>query len=103
MNRGKKTARWKGATALIAAVVLTWTGGAIPAAAGEGKGPEVLTLSDALRIAYEKNRDIQKALEYRKRVEGRYVEERAAAFPQVTVSAYASRSHDESQKAFGGG
>ncbi|MGZ8458892.1 MAG: TolC family protein [Candidatus Deferrimicrobiaceae bacterium] len=103
MNRGKKPVRWKGATALFTALVLSWTGGAIPAAAGEGKGTEVLTLSDALRIAYEKNRDIQKALEYRKRVEGRYVEERAAAFPQVTVSAYASRSPDESQEAFGGG
>ena len=103
MNQGKKTARWKGAAALLAALVLLRTGGAIPAAAGEGKDPEVLTLSDALRIAYEKNRDIQKAREYRNLVEGRYVEERAAAFPQVTVSAFASRNHDESQKAFGGG
>ena len=103
MNRGKKTARWKGATALFTALVLTWPGGAIPAAAGEGKGTEVLTLSDALRIAYEKNRDIEKAREYRNLVEGRYVEERAAAFPQVTVTAFASRNHDESQNAFGGG
>src|SRR4030065_2117762 len=103
MNRGKKNARWKGAMALFTALRLAWTGGSIPAAAGEGKGTEILTLSDALRIADEKNRDIRKALEYRKLVEGRRVEERPAAFPQVTVTAFASRNHDESQNAFGGG
>ena len=103
MTRGKTIARGKGITALIAALVLAWVLAAVPVAAGEGKGPEVLTLPDALRIAYEKNRDIEKAREYRNLVEGRYVEERAAAFPQVTVTAFASRNHDESQNAFGGG
>jgi HAE1 family hydrophobic/amphiphilic exporter-1 len=102
MSSEKTVAREKGFTALFAALVLAWVLAAVPVAAGEGKGPEILTLPDALRITYEKNRDIGKAREYRNLVEGRYVEERAAALPQVTVSAFASRNHDESQKAFGG-
>ena len=102
MSSEKTVAREKGVTALFAALVLAWVLAAVPVAAGEGKGPEILTLPDALRITYEKNRDIGKAREYRNLVEGRYVEERAAALPQVTVSAFASRNHDESQKAFGG-
>ena len=102
MSSEKTVARGKGFTALFAALVLAWVLAAVPVAAGEGKGPEILTLPDALRITYEKNRDIGKAREYRNLVEGRYVEERAAALPQVTVSAFASRNHDESQKAFGG-
>ncbi len=63
----------------------------------------VLTLDDALRIAGERNRDILKAIEFRRQVEGRYVEERAAALPRVTITSGISRSRDESQEAFGGG
>lgn len=70
--------------------------------AGENNG-KTLTLDEALRIAFERNRDIRKALEFRRQVEGRYVEERAAALPQVTITSGISRSRDESQKAFGGG
>ena len=103
MNGGTPFARARGGAALLAALFLCTTLAASPAAGGEGKGPEVLTLSDALRIAYEKNRDIEKAREYRNLVEGRYVEERAAALPQVTITAFAFRSTDESQKAFGEG
>jgi len=66
-------------------------------------GVRVLTLEEALRIAQERNRDIQAAEEYRRKVTGIYVEERASALPQVTVAAGISRNHDESQKAFGGG
>jgi len=66
-------------------------------------GVRVLTLEEALRIALERNRDIQAAEEYRRQVTGRYVVERAAALPQVTATAGLSRNHDESQKAFGGG
>ena len=47
-----------------------------------GQERKVLTLEEALRIADEKNKDIQKTKEYRKQLEGRYVEERAAALPQ---------------------
>jgi outer membrane protein TolC len=59
----------------------------------------VLTLDKALQIAMEKNKDIQKAKEYRNLVEGRYVEERAAALPQFVIHAGMSRDYDESQRA----
>ncbi|OGP92368.1 MAG: transporter [Deltaproteobacteria bacterium RBG_16_48_10] len=68
---------------------------------GEGKGVQLLTLDEALRITAEKNKDIQKAREYRSWVEARYVEERAVALPQVVITARGSGSRDESQKAFG--
>jgi HAE1 family hydrophobic/amphiphilic exporter-1 len=59
-----------------------------------------LTLEEALILALEKNKDIQKAKEYRNLVEGKYVEERAAALPQLTGRAGLSRDRDESQAAF---
>jgi outer membrane protein TolC len=65
------------------------------------KAPRIITLEDALRVAMEKNKDIQKAREYRVQLQGRYVEERAAALPQVVIRAGASRDRDETQKAFG--
>ncbi len=63
--------------------------------------PRVLTLPEALAIALEKNKDILKAREYRNLVAGRYVEERAAALPQVSLNSSIFRSRDESQRAFG--
>lgn len=65
----------------------------------EKKEPQMVTLDKALQIALEKNKDIQKAREYRHQVEGRYVEERAAALPQFLIQAGLSRDRDESQKA----
>jgi outer membrane protein TolC len=62
---------------------------------------EPLTLDQALQIAMEKNKDIQKAKEYRNQVEGRYLEERAAALPQLQIQAGISRARDESQTAYG--
>ncbi len=59
-----------------------------------------LTLEEALKLALEKNKDIQKAKEYRNLVEGKYVEERAAALPQLTGRAGLSRDRDESQAAY---
>jgi len=53
-----------------------------------------LTLDQALAIAAERNREVAKALEYRNLVEGRYVEERAAALPQFTLTGNLSREHD---------
>jgi HAE1 family hydrophobic/amphiphilic exporter-1 len=70
---------------------------------GADDAVKVLTLEDALRIASERNRDILKAHEFRRAVEGRYVEERAAALPQLTIASGIARSQDDSQKAFGGG
>ncbi len=62
-----------------------------------GQERKVLTLEEALRIADEKNKDIQKTKEYRKQLEGRYVEERAAALPQFDLSGTLLRTRDESQ------
>ena len=71
------------------------------AALGQEESVRVLTLEEALQIAAENNKDIQKAQEYRNWVEGRYVEERAAALPQLTILSGATSDRDESQKAFG--
>ncbi len=65
------------------------------------RGVRVLTLEQACQIALEKNKDIQKAKEYRNQVEGKYLEERAAAFPQFLLQAGYTRSRDESMKVFG--
>jgi HAE1 family hydrophobic/amphiphilic exporter-1 len=56
-----------------------------------------LTLEQALAIAATENRDVQKALEYRNWVHGKYVEERAAALPHVTLSANVLRQFDDTQ------
>lgn len=64
----------------------------------EGPGIKVLTLKEALQIADERNKDIQRAKEYRTQLEGRYIEERAAALPQLQITGGYSRSRDESQK-----
>lgn len=61
-----------------------------------------LTLDQAITIAMEKNRDIEKAREYAKYVQGKYVEERSAALPQLSFNGYASLSKDESQNALMG-
>lgn len=71
------------------------------AGATEESGQElILTLEEALTLALGKNKDIQKAQEYRNQVEGKYVEERAAALPQLTGRAGISRDRDESQAAY---
>ena len=74
-----------------------------PPAAFAGGSPavEILTLDEALRAAVESNRDVGKAIELRTSLEGRYVEERAAALPQLLATAEALRSWDESQVVFG--
>lgn len=60
----------------------------------------VLTLGEALVIAEEKNRDIEKARAYIAWAQGKYVEERAAAFPQLAALASLGRDQDESQKIY---
>ncbi len=45
-----------------------------------------LSIEQAVAIALEKNRDIAKAGEYAKSVQGRYVDERAAALPQFGLN-----------------
>ncbi len=81
---------------LVGAGGIFWAQGAL----GEEKGIRILTLDEALRITLEKNKDIRKAREYRSQVEGRYIEERAAAFPQFQITGLVSRDRDESLAAF---
>ena len=65
-------------------------------------GTRLLTLDQALQIARENNKDIRKAHEYGHSVQGRYVEERSAALPQLTLTGSASVARDESQQLFFG-
>lgn len=62
----------------------------------------ILTLDQALSIAMEKNRDIEKAREYGRYVQGKYVEERAAALPQLSLNGSAALAQDDSQSAMAG-
>jgi len=77
-----------------------------PASAGAQAAPKVLTLEEALALAASKNRDIQKAIEYQKWVQGQYLEQRSYAMPQAAFSGSVIRSSDRTQqdlfKMFGG-
>jgi HAE1 family hydrophobic/amphiphilic exporter-1 len=69
--------------------------------AGAGQAQvRVLNLPEALAMAAQHNRDIVKAREYVAYVKGRYVEERASAFPQLTATAGLGMDRDESQKIY---
>ncbi len=61
----------------------------------------VVTLEQAIAVAMEKNRTIEKAREYARYVQGKYVEERAAALPQVSLNGSVTVSKDESLKVTG--
>jgi len=80
-------------------IALLLIGTATTALAGNGN----LTLDEALQIAMEKNRDIDKAREYARYVLGRYVEERAAALPQLSFNADYRVSRDDGLPAVMGG
>jgi len=103
MKKITTIASWRRYLILMAPFLLTAFLCAHPFALAMGKEKEIqiLTLEEAIQITAEKNKDIQKALEFRKQVEGRYVEERAAALPQFAITANASNQRDESQKVFG--
>jgi outer membrane protein TolC len=75
-------------------------GPVLPARADE-PAIEIITLDEALLIARDQNRDVQKAREYKNWVEAKVVEERSAALPQLTITAAAAANRDESLKAFG--
>lgn len=80
-------------------IALLLIGTATSALAGNGN----LTLDEALQIAMEKNRDIDKAREYAHYVQGRYIEERAAALPQLSLSADYRISRNDGLPAIMGG
>jgi len=67
-------------------------------AAAAPTGPKVLTLEEALALAAAKNRDIQKAIEYQKWVQGKYLEERSYALPQGSSAVSFVRNFDNRQQ-----
>ena len=94
-------AGWKRCFCWVFIALLAGCLGMAPEVLASGKtGVKVLTLDEALRLTLEKNKDIQKAREYRNMVEGRYIEERAAVLPQLQVTAFVSRDRDESLTTF---
>jgi outer membrane protein TolC len=102
LNTSPKT--W-GHYLLLSAVfcVACWGWLRVTPALGEEKKLRFLTREEALAIALEKNKDVQKAREYKHYVEGRYVEERSAALPQLTLNGRIARERDDSLKALFGG
>ena len=58
-----------------------------------------ITFEEAWQITLENNKDIQKAEEFRRKVMGMYVEQRAAALPQLTATGTGSRAWDQAQAA----
>jgi hydrophobic/amphiphilic exporter-1 (mainly G- bacteria), HAE1 family len=94
--RRHRTAAHAVATSSLVLVSLT-VAGTPRVAAQEQEPTRTLTLDQALAIAAAQNRDVQKAVEYQNWVHGKYVEERASALPQVTVSANLIRQFDDTQ------
>ncbi len=90
-HTGKAAARAAGGILLLALLLPAPVASAAEPAAG---GRRVLTLSDALSIAAEKNRDVAKARAYQEWVRGKYVEERAGALPSVAATGSMGRSWD---------
>ncbi|HEX9160174.1 MAG TPA: efflux RND transporter permease subunit [Thermoanaerobaculia bacterium] len=69
---------------------------------GQQPPSPALTLDRALQIAQEKNRDLQKAREYKRWVQAKYVEERASALPQFSANAGGVKSWDNTYQIFFG-
>ncbi len=90
------------AALLLTALAVLFSCAALPrsACASGDDGTEILTLEQALAIAAEQNRDIQKAVEYQNWLRAKYVEERAAALPNLRITGSMGRQYDESQRAF---
>ncbi len=87
--------------ARAAAAALLLVAVAAPAA-GAVEPPRVLTLEQALTLAEQRSREILKAIEYGHWGEGRYLQERSAALPRLTVTASAGRASDAAQRALFG-
>ena len=91
----------RGRHSFLLLVVLWFLGwGLFPAspALGEDNKIRILSREEALKTALDKNKDIQKAQEYRNSVMGRYVEERSAALPQLQLSGGYGRDRDDATK-----
>jgi outer membrane protein TolC len=66
-----------------------------PAALLAQSDVQTLTLDQALAIAMDQNRDVQKAEEYRNWVKGKYIEERAGALPTFSLNGADRRDVDK--------
>ena len=67
------------------------------------EAPRLLTLTEALSLADTGNHDIAKAREYGRLAQGKYLEERAAALPTLTLTGHLARQEDQSQGELYGG
>ncbi len=85
------------ATAATIGVALGFLAMPSSAAAQQPGSVRVLTLDEALALASKQNRDVEKAREYRGWVDGKYLEERAAALPKITFSGAMLRQFDNTQ------
>ena len=90
-----------GAARQLLLCLLAWQLCSASATDAIGADVRTLTLDQALAIAAEKNHDIAKAREYGAYVQGRYIEERSAALPQLALNGAAQVSRDESQQIIG--
>ena len=98
-GRNRHPKRAAAAAVLVGGLGLVAPARAEPAATASEPTPGlVLTLDDALGLAAEKNRDVQKAMEFRRWVHGKYLEERAAALPRLELGGGLVRLHDASQR-----
>jgi outer membrane protein TolC len=98
MNRISPRGFSRARNTLFLLMVVAASGIFSPAARGEEPQILLLTLEECRRLALEQNKDIRKAQQYRNLVLGRYLEERAAALPQISLNAYLQHGRDETQK-----
>jgi HAE1 family hydrophobic/amphiphilic exporter-1 len=78
-------------------VIAPATAQAQPSVQAPSAPARILTLDEALAIAAQENRDVQRAREYQRWVHGKYLQERSAALPNVTFDASAARQFDDTQ------
>jgi HAE1 family hydrophobic/amphiphilic exporter-1 len=83
-----------GTTAAAVALAAVTTG----AFADDARAVKTVTLDQALAIAAERSRDVLKAESFRRWVDGKYIEERAAALPTFELGGHLLRQSDESQR-----
>jgi len=70
-------------------------------ATGVAAAGRLLTLDEAVTLALTRNQEIVKAREYGKSAQGRYIEERAAALPQVGFESELAHGRDETLSMYG--
>jgi len=89
--------RGGGGRVLITAVCCLLAG-AVPLAAQTQV--KTMTLDEALAVAMERNRDVQKAVEYQNWLQATYVTARAVALPHLNFTGTGARQYDDTQRKF---